>query len=119
MALMTVILGEPPYGRERAYLAMRFVMTAKTEGHDVQLFLFEDAVYLPKKEQEEAGADEKLANSRNLITSAIELGATVRICSICAKERQVPPEDLVEGAALGSMQELVKWISESDKVVTF
>jgi tRNA 2-thiouridine synthesizing protein D len=122
VATMTVILGEPPYGRERAYLAMRFVMTARTEGHDVNLFLFEEAVHLPIEDERDPAADETeegLANSKNLIRSAIEMGADVRICGICAKQRQLQPEDLVEGARIGSMQDLVRWVAESDRVVTF
>jgi tRNA 2-thiouridine synthesizing protein D len=123
MAMMTVILGEPPYGRERAYLAMRFILTSKTEGHDVNVFLFEEAVYLPRKDQADAAAgadpDEKLANSKNLIASAIEMGANVKICGVCAKERNLQQVDLIEGASIGSMQDLIYWIVESDKVVTF
>jgi tRNA 2-thiouridine synthesizing protein D len=123
MAMMTVMLGEPPYGRERAYLAMRFVMTARAEGHDINLFLFEEAVRLPLKEKDggktEQDSDEKLANSKNLIRSAIDMGARVKICGVCAKERQLQQEDLIEGASIGGMQDLIRWIEEADKVVTF
>ena len=123
MAVMTVILGEPPYGRERAYLAMRFVMTARTEGHDVNLFLFEEAVRLPLRTEGDGSGQgdgtEGLANSRNLIRSAIDMGADVRICGVCAKERQLRDEDLIEGTRIGGMQDLVRWIAAADKVVTF
>jgi sulfur relay (sulfurtransferase) complex TusBCD TusD component (DsrE family) len=120
---MTVILGEPPYGRERAYLAMRFILTALSEGHDVNLFLFEEAIYLPEEEGESgetaADLDEKLSNSKNLMRSAIEMGANVKVCGVCAKERSLSQEDLLEGASIGAMQDLIRWIMEADKVVSF
>jgi sulfur relay (sulfurtransferase) complex TusBCD TusD component (DsrE family) len=123
MATMTVILGEPPYGGERAYLAMRFILTAKTEGHDINVFLFEEAVYLPHRgrEGDAAGADgdEELANSRNLIRSVIDMGANVKVCGVCARKRSLQQGDLIEGASIGAMQDLIRWIMEADKVVSF
>jgi tRNA 2-thiouridine synthesizing protein D len=123
MAKMTVILGEPPYGKERAYLSMRFILTALTEGHDVNLFLFEEAVYLPKEVQESekrsADRDEKLANCKNLMKSALEMGANVKVCGVCARERTLSQDDLIEGVTIGAMQELIRWIVEADKVVSF
>ena len=123
MAKMTVILGEPPYGKERAYLSMRFILTALTEGHVVNLFLFEEAVYLPKEAQESekrsGDLDEKLANCQNLMKSALEMGANVKVCGVCARERTLSQDDLIEGVTIGSMQELIRWIVEADKVVSF
>ena len=123
MATMTIILGEPPYGQERAYLTMRFLLTALHEGHDVNLFLFEDAIYLPKEEGEPrettTNLDEKLSNCKNLIKSAIEMGANVKVCGVCARERALSQDDLIEGASIGAMQDLIRWIMEADKVVSF
>lgn len=123
MATMTIILGEPPYGRERAYLTMRFILTALHEGHEVNLFLFEEAVYLPKEVQQSSEAsedlDEKLSNCKNLMKSAIEMGAKVKVCGICAKERTLSQDDLIEGATIGAMQDLIRWIMEADKGVSF
>lgn len=123
MATMTIILGEPPYGRERAYLTMRFILSAMHERHDVNLFLFEEAIYLPQKEQESAETpadlDEKLSNCKNLMKSAIEMGANVKVCGVCARERALSQEDLIEGATIGAMQDLIRWIMEADKVVSF
>lgn len=123
MAKMTIILGEPPYGRERAYLTMRFILTALNEGHHVNLFLFEEAVYLPRKERVSVetvdDTEEKLANCKNLMRSAIEMGADVRVCGICAKERTLSQDDLLEGVTIGAMQDLIRWIVEADKVVSF
>jgi len=123
MATMTVMLGEPPYGRERAYLTMRFIMTALHEGHEVNLFLFEEAIYLPKEGGESgemsADVDEKLSNSKNLMESAIKMGANVKVCGVCARERALSQDDLIEGASIGAMQDLIRWIMEADKVVSF
>jgi hypothetical protein len=54
MAKITVVVGEPPYGKERIYSTLRFVLAALHEGHSVNLFLLEDSVFVPKKGQKPA-----------------------------------------------------------------
>ena len=51
MAVITVAVGDPPYGKERVYTALRFSLVALHEGHQVNLFLFEDAVFAGKRGQ--------------------------------------------------------------------
>lgn len=123
MATMTVILGEPPYSRERAYLAMRFIMAAMNEGHRVHMFLFEEAVRLPLRGDETAVVSdelkEKYDNCENLMKSAVDMGANVKICGICARERKLNQDELIAGVTVGAMQDLIKWIMQADKVVSF
>ncbi len=123
MATMTVILGEPPYGKERAYTALRFCLAALHQGHEINMFLFEDAVYLPKKEQRPEDMpgvlDEKMPNCQALIQAAMDQGARVKICGVCARERGLSQEELIEGATIGAMQDLIRGILETDKTVSF
>lgn len=51
MAIFTVVIMEAPYGKERAYTALRFALSAALEGHKVKLFLVQDGVFVAKKGQ--------------------------------------------------------------------
>ncbi|MDI6808550.1 MAG: DsrE family protein [Candidatus Eisenbacteria bacterium] len=123
MATITVIVGEPPYGKERVYTTLRFVLTALHEGHAVNLFLIEDSVLAPKKGQKPSEMpgvlDEKMPNCEELVKAAIKAGAKVKICGNCALERSLNQGDLVEGVEVASMRDFVRWVLESDKVVSF
>jgi predicted peroxiredoxin len=55
MATITVVLGDPPYGKQRVYTALRFSLVALHEGHQANLFLLEDAVFAAKRGRLEAG----------------------------------------------------------------
>ncbi len=99
MASITVVIGDPPYGKERAYTALRFVLAALFEKHSVNLFLLEDAAFLAKKGQEpkempsllEHGA---MPNCEELLKACIEQGVTVGICGVCCSERALKQEEL-------------------------
>ena len=119
MALMTIILGEPPYGHERAWTALRFAQAALDEGHTVNIFLFEDAVYLTRETLPSEMADEKHRDCRDLIVAIIARGAQVKACGICARERDMDTDKLIEGASIGAMQDLIGWVAEGEKVVSF
>ncbi len=123
MATITVLVGEPPYGKERVYTTLRFVLSALHEGHSVNLFLLEDSVFAPKKGQRPAEMpavlDEKMPNCEELLRAAIAQGAKVKICGVCAKERSLEQSELLEGAEIGSMRDLVQWVLDSDRVISF
>jgi tRNA 2-thiouridine synthesizing protein D len=115
MALFTVVVMEAPYGRERAYTALRFALTAALEGHKVRLFLVQDGVFVAKKGQ----TPDQFANIGNLLEEAIKEGVEVKACTPCCKARAVSSNEVVKGVTLATMSDLVKWSVESDKVVTF
>lgn len=123
MGTITVIVGEPPYGKERVYSTLRFVLAALHEGHSVNLFLFEDAVFVPKKGQKPpempALMDERMPNCEELIKAAIAQGAKVKICGVCASERSLNQSEVLEGAEIASMRDLVQWVLDSDRVMSF
>jgi tRNA 2-thiouridine synthesizing protein D len=124
MASITVIIGDPPYGKQRAYTALRFVQAALFEKHSVNLFLLEDAVFLAKKGQEPKEMPSLLEhaampNCEELLKAAVKQGAKVGICGVCCSERALKQEELVEDCQISSMKNLVKWVVESDKVMFF
>jgi tRNA 2-thiouridine synthesizing protein D len=124
VASITVVIGDPPYGKERAYTALRFILAALYEKHLVNLFLLEDAVFLAKKGQEPKEMPALLEhaampNCEELLKAAVKQGAKVGICGVCCSERALKQEELTEGCQVSSMKNLVNWVVESDKVMFF
>ncbi|MGD0764914.1 MAG: DsrE family protein [Dehalococcoidia bacterium] len=122
MATITVVVGEAPYGKQRLYTALRFLLVALHEGHNANLFLLEDAVFAAKKGQEppampvgEAG----MPNCEELLRAAILEGLTIKACRVCSAERGLQPEEVVAGVDIGTMLDLVNWTVESDRTLFF
>jgi tRNA 2-thiouridine synthesizing protein D len=123
VASVTVITGEPPYGKERVYSALRFALAARFEGHEVNVFLLEDAVFAAKKGQNPVDIQgllgARMPNCGDLLSGVIKNGARVKCCGVCCKERGAQDEELLDGVEIASMYDLVQWIMETDKNVTF
>ena len=123
MATITVIVGDPAYGKERVYTTLRYTIAALEEGHQVNLFLIEDALLTAKSGQsphELPGVfDERMPNCEALLKAAVKLGARVKLCGVCASERGLGPDDFSADAEIGSMKELVQWTLDADSVVCF
>jgi len=122
MASITVAVGDPPYGKQRVYTALRFSLVALHEGHEVNLFLFEDAVFAAKKGQKppempvgEAG----MPNCEQLLGAAMQEGLTVKSCRVCSAERGLRSEEMLAGVESASMLDLVNWVVQSDRTVFF
>jgi len=122
VAVITVAVGDPPYGKERVYTALRFSLVALHGGHQVNLFLFEDAVFAAKRGQkppEMPVGDAGMPNCEELLRASIQEGLKVKACRVCTSERGLDQGEVVEHVETGSMADLVEWVVNSDKTVTF
>ena len=115
MAVFTVVVMEAPYGRERAYTALRFALTVALEGHKVRMFLVQDGVYVARRGQ----MPDEFPNVAGLLEEAIKEGVQVKMCTPCCKARGVSSDETVHGVKMATMSDLVQWSIESDKVITF
>jgi uncharacterized protein involved in oxidation of intracellular sulfur len=43
----------------------------------------------------------------------------VKLCVSCAEARGITEDEIVDGAEIGVMKELIEWIERSDKVMVF
>lgn len=111
----TVIITTAPYGQERAYSALRFALTSLLEDIEINIFLLEDGVYVAKNNQNPA----EVPNYLEYLENCIEAGAVVKVCGPCCKARGLSESDLIEGVQLATMHDLVAFVKESDKVITF
>ncbi len=116
MTTFTIIIFEAPYAKERALSALRFAWTASLEGHKINIWLFENGVYLAKKGQKPA---QGLTNYGETLENLIKDGAQVKACVVCADARGLTQTDLMDGVKLATIHDLVEWTVNSDKVITF
>jgi tRNA 2-thiouridine synthesizing protein D len=111
MSEFAIIITHAPYGQEKPFTALRFVQASYQ--HKVNIFLVEDGVFVAKKGQQ---ADLRI---EDMLKDAIKSGVSVKLCGSCAKARGLSQEEIVDGAEIGTMDELVKWVDDSDKVLIF
>lgn len=132
--MFTVILPDAPYTTGRSWNGLRFAEKALDSGTPVCVFLFSDAVYVARKGQ--CPPDGTL-NLEDLLIKLVGKGATVSVCTTCVEARPYQPlgqsgpgfshtkesgldvGDLVAGAKMGTMAELVGWCRESQQVISF
>ncbi len=122
MVTITVVVGDPPYGRQRVYTALRFLLVALHEGHQANLFLLEDAVFAAKRGQQPMDmpvGDTSMPNCEEMLQAAIQEGLEVKACAVCTAERGIALAEVTEGVERGSMVDLVNWVVESDRTVFF
>ena len=110
-----IILSNPPYdGSDVAWNALRLADTAVERGHDVRLFLINDGVDAARPAP--SGSEFELSE---MVSKLTQQGAHVLLCGTCMNRCGLSDADAVQGTERGSMDNLVTWIEESDRVVTF
>ncbi|MCL2173475.1 MAG: DsrE family protein [Candidatus Bathyarchaeota archaeon] len=116
MTTFTLIIYNAPISKERSLSALRFAWTADLEGHKVQIWLFEDGVYLAKKNQK---PPQGLTNYGQMLEDLINAGVEVKACVVCAEARGVSACELFDGVKIATIHELIAWTANSDKILTF
>jgi len=116
---LTIILAGGPYISEDAMMAYKIADAALNRYH-VNIFLYLDAVHIPRRGQDPA----IFANEGELFADLAERGAVIRACSRCAAARGYLAEeggtsrDYHEGIKISSLYDLPDMISESDGVIS-
>ena len=117
MVTYTLIVNEAPYGKERAYTAIRFAWTCDVEGNKVRIFLLENGVYLAKKDQNPAASVSP--NLGTNLSDLIQGGIEVKACGVCMQSRGITEVDIITGVKTATMHELVEWTNNSEKIIVF
>jgi tRNA 2-thiouridine synthesizing protein D len=123
MSKFGVVVCEGPYGKQRMYSALRFVLASLMEEHEVKLFLFEDAVMAAKKGQDPqeypADKDARMPNAGVMLREALKNGCQVFACGACCQERGIKKEETEENVIIGTILDLVEIADWADKVINF
>ncbi len=119
MGTLTIILTDGPYISQYAEMASNIAREANAKAHKVNIFLYLDAVHIPKAGQNPAF----FTNAGKLFADLARLGVKVEACPRCATARGYAPEgkkskDYVEGIKITSLYRLAEMLEESDRVVT-
>lgn len=113
-----LILNDPPYGTERCYNALRLAhaLIKNDPDHDVSLFLMADAVVAVRKGQK---TPDGYYNMEQMLRRVTLAKGHVLLCGTCMDARGLADEDMMDGAARSTMNELAELTIAADKVLVF
>jgi len=102
-----------------ATLPFMAAKTAKEQGHDVVLWLWNEGVTLGRKHVADHVMGVNLTPLKDLLAAVRDAGVPIWVCGACAVARQIGGTDLVAGASLKGMPDYIKAVAERDRSVTF
>ncbi len=118
MAKFLFVLSRGLEDPSRSVRCMQLASVAKQEGHEVTVFLVDDAVIYGKKGMSEnviAPTGDEMANHMEMLAKN---EVKFLVCTPCAKARQIEEKDLMENARLDTAKTLIALAAEST-VFTF
>jgi predicted peroxiredoxin len=118
MSKFLFVLTRGPEDPTRAVRCFQFAKIAKDKGHEVVVFLVDDAVYftnLSLTERIKAPTGDELITYWKFL---VDKGASILVCKPCAETRMVGEDDLPPGAKIGTGVTLID-IADQSKVFTF
>lgn len=102
-----------------ATLPFMAAKAAKEQGHDVVLWLQNEAVVLGRKGVADHVTGVNLTPLKDLLAAVQGAGVSIWVCGACAVARQIGPADLVAGATIKGMPDYVKAVAERDRSIEF
>ncbi len=93
--------------------------TAREQGHDVILWLWNEAVTLGRTGVADHVVGVNLTPLKDLLATVQAAGIPIWVCGACAVARQIGVADLVEGASIKGMPDYIAAILARDKSITF
>ena len=114
MKTLTIVLNRGSYISEFSDIALNIGLKALEKGHNVNLYLYIDGVWVPHLNQ----IPKEFPNAQEKLEQLIEAGANVKICARCAEARGVTSDTVIEGLPFVGLYDLIDWIKESDKVIS-
>jgi len=111
--IFTITIGDGQYTKERPYTMLRFAYTALLEGHNVNIFLVEDGIWVGKKHQDPTTYD----NVGKWLKDVIEEGARILSCGVCMKARGMSEDELMEGISKTTMNGFLEMCEEADNII--
>lgn len=118
MSKFLFVLTRGPEDPTRAVRCFQLAKIAADKGHEVTVFLVDDAAYftnLSLTERVKAPTGDELITYWKFL---VDKGASILVCKPCAATRMVAEEDLPPGAKIGTGVALIDLAAES-QVFTF
>lgn len=102
-----------------ATLPLMAAKVAKEQGHDVVLWLWNEAVTVARVGVAEHITGVNLPPLKDLLAAVQAAGVPIWVCGACAVARQIGAADLVPGAVIKTMGDYVQAVAEQAKNIAF
>jgi predicted peroxiredoxin len=102
-----------------ATLPFMAAKVAKEQGHEVVLWLWNEAVTLGRKGTADHVTGVNLTPLKELLAAVQAANIPLWVCGACAVARQIGAGDLVAGATIKGMPDYIKAVAERDRNVAF
>jgi sulfur relay (sulfurtransferase) complex TusBCD TusD component (DsrE family) len=100
--------------------AMQFASIAAEKGHQVEVFLIDDAIHWAQLGMAEGIRSSTGEHMKDLLDRLIAQKTPIHVCKACADKRLVSPDELIEGARISGAPVLVDMMADTTyKVFTF
>ncbi len=100
--------------------AMQFAAIAADQGHQVDVFLIDDAIHWAQIGMAEGIRSTTGEHMKDMLDKLISRKCPVHVCKACADKRLIGPDDLIVGAKMSTATDLVSMMASPDyKVLTF
>lgn len=114
---LLMILNRRPYdGTDVAWNALRLADTALEGGHRLRIFLMNDAVDIARVCDPPMGTEFDVTK---MLQETVRRGAELKLCTTCVTRCGIGQGALIPEGELGKMADLVAWIADADRVVSF
>jgi uncharacterized protein involved in oxidation of intracellular sulfur len=109
------IFNDSPYGSQRAYNGLRLAVSLSRKVK-IRIFLMGDGVTCGLAGLTPAHAD---YNPQEMLLAISETGAAIAACGTCMEARGISPESLVSAVCRDSLDQLVEWTEDAEKIISF
>lgn len=117
MTSLLLVINRVPYdGTDVVWNALRLAGSAAEAGMRVRLFLMNDGVDLAREGVTPEGAEFDL---QEMLRKLIAGGVEVRLCQTCLTRCGIGKGETMPQAQIAGMKDLVAWIRDAEKVLSF
>ncbi len=109
------IFNDSPYGSQRTYNGLRLTLALRKKDC-IRIFLLGDGVTSALRGLSPAHAD---YNPQEMLRQLAAQGVTIAACHTCLEARGIGDDVLIPEIIRATMDQLVSWTEEAEKVLTF
>jgi uncharacterized protein involved in oxidation of intracellular sulfur len=111
------VLNGAPYGSENTYNGLRLAGNlVRQDECEVRIFLMGDAAASAKSGQK---VPQGYYNVESMMNRVLKHNGVVGVCGTCMDARGITNDELAEGCARSTLDQLTKWTMEADKILVF
>lgn len=117
MQKILIVAHASPYGTEKLFNSLRIALALKDDDEqlvDLKIFLMSDAVFGALKNQTTPDLSYNLQQMFEILSAQ---QVPILLCKTCAQARGVNTEAIIDGAKIGTLQDLTHWTLDADKVI--